>query len=304
MSVFDQANSLINKNIIESYFGTEKAYWEKGEFWTLNPLRSDNNIDSFSIREDGMYNDFASKDNGDFINLVSEKFGLNLKESAEKIILDSGNNIEPDKTYFLPKANIKKKTEKPKSKKIGKLSSDEKVELFNFAESNFLIKDKKDNIDYKLNKIFPYKNIDNETLFYIVRYEKTLEDGKQKKKTIPIYKSIDEKWIAKRPDDLLPFPLYNFQRLKDSDKPVLVVSGEKCADIKVDGYNVVTWQGGDGRVSETDWSYLENKDVVLWHDNDKQKFKDNMSVKNKPHIRKNKKSFTKKNSTHPISLSI
>jgi len=273
MSVFDQANSLINNGMIESYFGTVDSYWKDNELWTLNPLRNDKTVGSFSISEGGFYKDFASNDQGDFIGLIANKYGISDKESAEKIIIDAGDIVDIDKKYR-PKS-AKKKVDKPKSKIIGRLSSSDKDGLLSYAKSSFYLKD-----DYELSNIFPYKNIDNETLFYIARYEKIDQDGKKKKKIIPFYKSIDNKWIGKRPDDILPLPLFNLQHLKNSDLPVLVVSGEKCAGVKIDGYDVVSWQGGDGRIKETDWSTLNNKDVILWADNDDSGKKAIIDIKN------------------------
>ena len=39
-------------------------------------------------------------------------------------------------------------------------------------------------------------------------------------------------------------PLYRIHELVKTDLPVLVVEGEKCADVEVPGWFVVTWCGG------------------------------------------------------------
>ncbi len=68
----------------------------------------------------------------------------------------------------------------------------------------------------------------------------------------------------------LPRPLYGLDRL--SDKPVLVVEGEKCADaghdVLKDYYDVISWPGGCNAVSKVDWSSLEGRVVYIWPDCD------------------------------------
>ncbi len=49
---------------IERRFYAPGAKWRGDEYWTLNPFRKDNTIHSFSIREDGVYYDFATGDKG------------------------------------------------------------------------------------------------------------------------------------------------------------------------------------------------------------------------------------------------
>lgn len=259
MSIFDQANRSINKSLIEQYFGVEKAYWKAGEFWTLNPLRVDRNIGSFSINEHGLYKDFASQDTGSLINLLCKKHGLSKKEAAEKIIVDSGGIVEKDDCRL-------------EKKKITKV---EKDEFIKYATSDFFLKDKKNPVfdPWKIKKIFSYYDYKTEDLvFYIARYERNNQKDKtQKNEKLlrPFYESTnDNRWVCKRPDHLLPFPLYNITKIKNNNDPVLVVSGETCAQQKVKGYNLITWQGGDNRIDESDWTPLINRNVIIWPDND------------------------------------
>ncbi len=66
-----------------------------------------------------------------------------------------------------------------------------------------------------------------------------------------------------------PRPLYNQQGIKAS-KQVVLVEGEKCADALIgQGICATTAMGGSGASMEkTDWSPLQDKDVVIWPDND------------------------------------
>jgi predicted P-loop ATPase len=69
-----------------------------------------------------------------------------------------------------------------------------------------------------------------------------------------------------------PKPIYHREfLLKYPDAPVLVVEGEKCADLASDtlkSYVVVAWAGGSNAVKQSDWSVLRGRDVILWPDAD------------------------------------
>lgn len=57
----------------------------------------------------------------------------------------------------------------------------------------------------------------------------------------------------------------------NSDKPILIVEGEKCVEA-VEGllndWLVLSWQGGSSTASKSDWSGLDGREVVIWPDND------------------------------------
>jgi len=74
-----------------------------------------------------------------------------------------------------------------------------------------------------------------------------------------------------------PRPLYLPSMAADSlplrpDKPVLVVEGEKCADVAhaqlSRWVDVVSWPGGGKAVQKADWSALAGRRVILWPDCD------------------------------------
>lgn len=71
-----------------------------------------------------------------------------------------------------------------------------------------------------------------------------------------------------------PRPLFGLDMLaEESDKPVLIVEGEKAAVAArklaaCAGYVVVTWPGGVQSVNKVDWSPLIGRHVVIWPDND------------------------------------
>lgn len=114
--------------------------------------------------------------------------------------------------------------------------------------------------------VYNYKDINNELMFYVERIDKP-DGGKIFK---PHCYTDKGKWVNKMwPENR---PLYNLPSLKASDKPVLIVEGEKAvaAAYKLIGhkYNVVTSIGGASAWKRTDWSPLKGKSVLIWPDAD------------------------------------
>jgi putative DNA primase/helicase len=100
--------------------------------------------------------------------------------------------------------------------------------------------------------------------FLVARYD--LPDGKQ----FSPFTWRNGKWHAKGYPE--PRPLYGLPQLEQRpEAPVLVVEGEKCADIAahtLKRYVAVTWSGGVPGVKKSDWSALAGRDVIIWPDAD------------------------------------
>lgn len=86
-------------------------------------------------------------------------------------------------------------------------------------------------------------------------------------------------WVSKAWGDL--YPLYRGEILftwdeikegwKPTEKPVLIVEGEKTADRAQElfpNYDVITWFGGSKKVEKVHWEPLRNRKVIIWPDND------------------------------------
>ena len=122
----------------------------------------------------------------------------------------------------------------------------------------------------KLNSpdVYEYKNINNETCFYVERKEV----GNDK---IFYHYSFDidkNSWVQKAwPDNR---PLFREQYLTKNSKPILLVEGEKCVKFCENNtfikehYLPMTWSGGGYAVSKTNFQHLKNRQVVLFPDND------------------------------------
>ena len=79
-----------------------------------------------------------------------------------------------------------------------------------------------------------------------------------------------KKWDWKQPKGLLP--LYGLPTLAaDTERPVLIVEGEKTLDAAAKlfpDYIVTCWPGGSGNLANIDFASLKGRRVVLWPDAD------------------------------------
>jgi len=118
-----------------------------------------------------------------------------------------------------------------------------------------------------------YHDTQGRPVFCVVRYERA-----GVKAVIPYYYGADERWHEGQPykDDR---PLYRLHEVLKSKLPVLVVEGEKCADVPVDGFIVTTWPSGSSAVAKADWSPLQKRDVLVWPDADEPGLKAAMAIK-------------------------
>ncbi|MBW8003125.1 MAG: hypothetical protein FVQ80_14080 [Planctomycetes bacterium] len=247
MTIFEQARQAITRPLIEAMYGTPGAYWKGDDYWTLSPLRGDKKIGSFSVNTEGNYFDFSSQDKGNFIDLVSKSSGCSPEEAAKEIL--GQDSVVPDE---------KPKTEKYKKPKPVIPIPPEALRKLNGTTKS----------DYARKKHgtpaggWKYHMAEGEVCFCVVRYERP-----GKKEIIPYYYGEDSKFHEGQALKT-GRPLYRLHELVKSDLPVLVVEGERCADIKVPGYILTTWAGGSRAVDKTDWNPLQNRDVTIWPDFD------------------------------------
>jgi 5S rRNA maturation endonuclease (ribonuclease M5) len=113
-----------------------------------------------------------------------------------------------------------------------------------------------------------YRNDAWETIGYTVRYDIKGDD----KDIIPYFKRSGDKWRAGGPPSGPQKPIYGIEKLKNSDKPVLIVEGEKTTDAshKLVGkdYTCISWMGGTGSINKVDWTPIQGRDVFIWPDKD------------------------------------
>jgi putative DNA primase/helicase len=237
--MFERAKASVTRAFIESNFGHPDAFWENGNYKTVSPLRDDCNAGSFSIREDGVFHDFATGESGDIITLLSAMNGVTPAQAARSLIgehtpapvereekaIDDGQQIGLS-WMPIPEGKVPQFNTKP-----------DLLTLF---------------------------HVDGSGAFFVVRYN-ARDDGK--KLIYPVY------WTGSTfrkglPEDLKQHrPLLQFDR----SKRVIIVEGEKNAS---DGekfmpqYTWTTWHGGAPAVKKADFSDLAGCDVVIWPDLD------------------------------------
>ncbi|MCW2244737.1 KaiC/GvpD/RAD55 family RecA-like ATPase [Azospirillum fermentarium] len=124
--------------------------------------------------------------------------------------------------------------------------------------------------------VWEYYDAANRLVMRHCRFDETDSDGhpaldargKRRKQFRPLIRTaagMEWKWPT-------PVPLYHLpDLLANPSLPVLVVEGEKSADIGCDLIGervVVTWAGGSAGIARADWSPLQGRDVTIWPDND------------------------------------
>ncbi len=113
--------------------------------------------------------------------------------------------------------------------------------------------------------IYQYKDIDGNLQGIVKR-----KDEQGRKVIRPFFYEKDLGWMSAWPSDQ-KF-LYGAHLLKNNEKPVLIVEGEKAANYGQkylsDRFIVVTWPSGSSRTELGDWDLLTGREIFIWPDND------------------------------------
>ena len=251
--LFKRARESVSPHVIESFFpGGE---WRNKQYFILSPLRHETNPDNFNINETGLYNDFAYPDHrGDFIDLICRVHNLSKLESAEKILSMSGGVIYESKPE--PVVNHGDPVSVKKNLVENVYDKNKLLELYNYGNRGKVDKD-----SIFIAGIWYYTDDNNNIIACDVRFE----DNKQKKDVLTFWYN-GKTLKTKNPPQIL----YNLYEVLNTDKPVLIVEGCKCAERarELTDFTVTTWNGGANRVTKIDWKILENKRIYIWADND------------------------------------
>ena len=244
-SIYKKAEAKITPQLIESYFPGGK--WRNEEYIVNSPLRNDNNPGSFSIRNNGLFYDFATNDKGNFITLVSRAKGITPLEAAKEIAGDD---------YHFETNNNKKSNGKSKPTAVIPFPESSIDDLKEYVNEEWCVQKWGTPKEY-----YVYRTTEGPWMI-TVRFE--TETGKN---TIPFYYTIENKWKAARPTIKGEYPLYGIEKLKPGDN-VLIVEGEKCGNVHVEGYISLSWLGGANQAHLSDFTLLQSHNVVIWPDND------------------------------------
>lgn len=235
------------------------------EWHARNPLRADDKLGSFSINlVSGLWSDFATGDKGgDLVSLYAYLFeGNDQGKAARKLAEDLRTNPTPtsEKASGAQKARTPWEpiTPVPESAPAAPRAHPHRG-----LPSMY----------------WCYRGRDESLLGYVYRFE-TSDGGKEVLPLVfarnPQTGRSEWRWMQWS----VPRPLYGLDRLSlASDRPVLIVEGEKCADVAhaqlSSWFDVITWSGGGKAVQKADWSPLQGRSVIIWPDCDSQRYKDN-----------------------------
>lgn len=246
------------------------------EWKSVNPMRSDRSEGSFSINiNSGAWGDFATDDaGGDLVSLCAYLFHSgNQVDAAYDLAAQLGIAMPPRKARAageskaapmpLPVAPAAPKEKKRRSPWVPVLPVP--VEAGEVPRAH--------PVRGMPQMQWCYRDAAGAALGHIFRFV-TSDGGKE---VLPLSWCRHEvsgkgewRWIS-FPD---PRPLYGLDRLAAKpDATVLVVEGEKCADVghaELPPLAVVSWPGGGKAVDKADWSVLAGRPVVLFADCDAQ----------------------------------
>lgn len=253
------------------------------EYKATNPTRSDHKVGSFSVNVvKGVWSDFATGDSGnDFISLYAYLNNVNNGKAAVEVARAVGypmDAVAVNSASSAPAQAVSGGQEVPNDlKSRGNWVAVTPVPDFALntpPKSHF----KRGEPTHR----WPYRNEAGELLGYVCRF--TTSDGG--KEVLPLVFARDERdgsmkwtwvqWTEPRPLYLAGLNL-DVPRSPDTARTLVVVEGEKCADVACrwllehgfNDYDVVTWSGGCKAVKKADWSQATGyARAVLWPDRD------------------------------------
>ncbi|MBS1143382.1 MAG: virulence-associated family protein [Proteobacteria bacterium] len=254
------------------------------EYKSVNPTRSDNREGSFSINmTNGMWGDFAAGDAGkDLVSLCAYLFHNNDQiEAAYDVAARLSIQLPPrtggGSRAAMPPDSATPPAEKssPSAKAAAENEAPKKA-VSEWVPQRQAPADAPEAPKAHIKRGLPemlwhYRGADGETLGYVFRF-KTSDGGKE---VLPVCWATNSRtgksewhWMHFAE----PRPLYGLDRLAAMpDATVLIVEGEKCADVAQSLFPslaVLTWCGGTNAEHKADWSPLIGRKVMIWPDAD------------------------------------
>lgn len=251
-----------NQTNIVDVIGRYVALKKRGnELYGTCPFHDDHKA-SLQVSElKQIFKCFACGEGGDVFDFLKAQ-GKTIQEAKDEIL---GATIDM-------KAIVKKNTHK-KTTKIWKqvvpVPFDAPLEFITSKR----IEIKGQWVQLKYVSHWTYRNEKGETVGYTVRFH----DAEGNKNVYPLSYCTDgtqSKWMWQGFD--LPRMLYNLDIIaKYPQSTILLVEGEKTADAAQAQFDpskvvVTTWLGGANSITNTDWTPIQNRKVIMFPDNDLQ----------------------------------
>lgn len=237
----------------------------EGREWSaLNPNRADSRRGSFKINlESGTWSDFSTGDKGgDLVSLYAYLQGVGQADAAKRLAEQFGMAASGSGAPSPAPAPAKRRSDW-----VPVLPVPEGI--VHAPKSHFHRGEPESR--------WAYRDAAGNLLGYVCRF-RTSDGGKE---VLPLVfarhaVSQERKWHWMQWEE--PRPLYwpQFDQAEPlplrTDKYVLVVEGEKCADAAFrflfTWADVCTWSGGSKAVDKADWSALAGRKVIIWPDCD------------------------------------
>ena len=262
-----------------------KGHKSGPEWKSCNPTRSDNNEGSFSINMvTGAWGDFASGDTGgDLVSLCAYLFHggdqlAGVRDVAQQLGIQlpppsGGRSHDPVSPRSAPPLAEKSSPSAETAADGAEASSKRVTEWVPLrvapatAPAAPVAHVRRGHPE----AVWHYRDADGATLGYVFRF-KTSDGGKE---VLPVCWAThgttgESQWRWMHFGE--PRALYGLDRLAAKpEATVLVVEGEKCADIAhllFPELAVVTWCGGTNAEHKADWSPIVGRKVIVWPDAD------------------------------------
>jgi len=118
---------------------------------------------------------------------------------------------------------------------------------------------------------YEYQDENGKPIYWRIRLDPPVSSHKSK--WIRPFSFNGKEWVLKEPDFNGKKPLYLLPSIiQNPDAIIYIVEGERCADALSKLGVITTTSGGAGSVKTADWSYLQNRKVIIWPDNDQAGF--------------------------------
>jgi len=259
------------------------------EWKSVNPTRSDNNEGSFSVNmANGKWGDFASDDKGgDLVSLCAYLFhGGDQLAGVRDVASQLGIQLPPPRggrsqDPVPPRSAPTEKSSPSAETAAGGAEASAKKPVTEWVPVRVAPSDAPPPPVAHVRRGHPealwhYRDADGATLGYVFRF-RTSDGGKE---ITPVCwathaKTGESQWRWMHFGE--PRALYGLDRLAAKpEATVLVVEGEKCADVAhllFPELAVVTWCGGTNAEHKADWSPLVDRKVIVWPDADSKREK-------------------------------